>query len=355
MKKLLCILATALLLILAFTACASQGDSITPDGSNVPSGADTPSDTSPPDNTPAPKAGNILIAYFSCTNNTENIARNIAEITGGSIYKITPRVPYTSADLNYNTDCRANREQNDDGCRPEIDGNVTDMTRYDAVFIGYPIWWGQAPKIIYTFLESYDFSGKTVIPFCTSGSSGVGSSASNLHSLAPNAQWKDGKRFSGGASKDSVRDWVNGLELKLKTEKESMQLYVSIGGVRLAATLEDNAATASLRQRLKTAPITVEMSDYGDFEKVGGFAFELPASDEQITAEPCDIMLYQGNKLVIFYGSNSWSYTRLGKITGVSADRLKSIMGTGDVTVTLSYDEMNAIAALDRNEKHDRY
>lgn len=165
---------------------------------------------------PIPKpsdSSRILIAYFSATNNTENIANHLKNILDADIYEITPETPYTSADLDYNTDCRANREQNDADARPAISGNVEDMSQYDVIFLGYPIWWGQAPKIISTFLESYDFTGKTVVPFCTSGSSGIGSSAENLHSLANAADWKDGNRFSGGASRSTVETWVNGLGL----------------------------------------------------------------------------------------------------------------------------------------------
>lgn len=143
----------------------------------------------------------ILVAYFSCTNTTKGVAETIhSQLKDSVIYSITPAVPYTSADLNYsNSSCRANREQNDPTARPEITGSVQNIEQYDVIFIGYPIWWGQAPKIIYTFFESYnyDFNGVTIIPFCTSGSSGIGTSATNLHSLAPNANWKSGARISG--------------------------------------------------------------------------------------------------------------------------------------------------------------
>ena len=137
----------------------------------------------------------------------------MAEATGGDLYQITPQVPYTSEDLDYNTDCRANKEQNDDSARPEISGTVENMDDYNTVFVGYPIWWGQAPKIIYTFMESYDFEGKTIIPFCTSGSSPIGSSAENMHSLAEGANWLEGNRFNGGASESEVNEWINSLEL----------------------------------------------------------------------------------------------------------------------------------------------
>lgn len=150
--------------------------------------------------------GDILVVYFSCTNNTKNRAEALQAKLDADLYRIQPAVPYTTADLNYNTDCRANREQNDSSSRPEISGGVEDMSKYSVVYIGYPIWWGQAPKIIYTFLESYDFTGKTLIPFCTSGSSPMGTSGTNLHSSAPNANWKEGLRV---ASNSDVNALVN--------------------------------------------------------------------------------------------------------------------------------------------------
>jgi len=163
---------------------------------------------------PAPSEGRkVLIAYFSATNNTEGIANHLDAILDADLYEITPETPYSAADLDYNADCRANREQNDASARPAISGSVENMEQYDVIFLGYPIWWGQAPKIISTFLESYNLSGKTIVPFCTSGSSGIGSSATNLHALTSGATWMDGQRFSGGASRSTVEDWVDGLEL----------------------------------------------------------------------------------------------------------------------------------------------
>ena len=181
--------------------------------------SDQPEDTTPPEGEPSGEPeGNgkkILIAYFSATNNTEGIANHLDSILDADLYEITPEQPYTAADLDYNTDCRANRQQNDASARPAISGGADNMEQYDVIFLGYPIWWGQAPKIISTFLESYDLSGKTIVPFCTSGSSGIGSSATNLHSLASAATWMDGQRFSGSASRSTVETWVNGLGLTL--------------------------------------------------------------------------------------------------------------------------------------------
>lgn len=151
----------------------------------------------------------ILVAYFSATGTTRPLAEYAAEILGADLYEITPVVPYTDEDLAYYTDCRADREQADPSARPEISGSVEDMEKYDAVILGYPIWHGRAPKIIYTFLESYDFSGKTILPFCTSHSSGIGSSADNLHELAPDANWLDGKRFAAETDRDEIAEWLN--------------------------------------------------------------------------------------------------------------------------------------------------
>jgi flavodoxin len=157
--------------------------------------------------------GKVLVAYFSCTGNTEKIAGYIAESLGADTYRITPQTPYTDADLNYgDSSTRATREQNDPSARPAISGKVENMEDYSVIFLGYPIWWGQAPKIMYTFVGSYDLSGKTIIPFCTSGSSGIGSSAENLSLSAAGAAWLPGSRFSGSAPRDTVEDWLQGLD-----------------------------------------------------------------------------------------------------------------------------------------------
>lgn len=156
----------------------------------------------------------ILVAYFSATNTTKGVAEKIANGTGADIYRITPKEPYTDADLDYNDDnSRSTLEMNDTDARPEIDGSVENMKQYDIVFIGYPIWWSDAPRIVSTFVESYDFSGKTIVPFCTSGGSGIGSSASNLEKLTSGAKWLEGTRLNAGDSDKEIMEWVNGLGL----------------------------------------------------------------------------------------------------------------------------------------------
>ncbi len=173
---------------------------------------------------PPVNASNVLVAYFSCTNTTEAIAKHIEAETKGAHYEIVPEVPYTVDDLKYYTGGRADKEQADPNARPAIGDEVEDMEKYDVIFLGYPIWHGEAPRIIYTFLESYDFSGKTIIPFCTSHSSGIGSSDTNLHWLAPNAEWVSGRRFSSGTSQDTVAEWIDSLDIKLTPDVAEFDL-----------------------------------------------------------------------------------------------------------------------------------
>ena len=166
------------------------------------------------EDTEQPQKSKILVAYFSCTGTTKAVAEKIAELTGGDLYEIVPSDPYTSADLNYNNNnCRANREMNDPSARPAIAGDNIDLSVYDTVILGYPLWWGTMPRIINTFLDTYDLSGKTVLPFCTSGGSGVSKSVSDIRSAEPEANVKDGLRAS--LSSD-VSAWLEKNEINRK-------------------------------------------------------------------------------------------------------------------------------------------
>ena len=160
-----------------------------------------------------PESSKVLVVIFSRTGHTKPLAEYIAEDLNADLYEIEAKVPYTDDDIQYYTNCRADREQNDPSARPEIAGELPDVTGYDTVFIGYPIWHGQAPKIIYTFLEGVDLSGKTIIPFCTSHSSPLGTSAENLHPLAPDAAWMEGRRFAIGTTAGEISEWVKSLDI----------------------------------------------------------------------------------------------------------------------------------------------
>ncbi len=151
-----------------------------------------------------------LVVYFSATGTTKPLAEYAAEILNADLYEIVPEDPYTEEDLAYYTNGRADQEQNDASARPAISGGVENMEEYDTILLGYPVWHGQAPRIVSTFLESYDFSGKTIIPFCTSHSSGIGSSADNLYPLCSDStEWLEGRRFAGGTSRATMEEWLN--------------------------------------------------------------------------------------------------------------------------------------------------
>lgn len=151
-----------------------------------------------------------LVVVFSETGHTKPLAEYAAEYLNADFYEIIPEIPYTDDDLEYNnSSSRTSLEQNDDAARPAITGELPDISGYDTIIIGHPIWWGEAPKIIYTFLESYDWSGKTLVTFCTSASSGLGNSAEHLKPFASgNPEWLESRRFSIGTERDEVIDWL---------------------------------------------------------------------------------------------------------------------------------------------------
>lgn len=273
-----------------------------------------------------------LVVYFSRTGNTKPLAGYAAQYLDADIYEIEAAVPYTDADIAYYTNCRADKEQSDPDARPEIAGKIDNITQYKTILLGYPIWHGQAPKIIYTFLESYDFSGKTIVPFCTSHSSGVGSSATNLHALAPNAEWKDGRRFAIGTSKAAIQEWIDSLGIK----QENNRMKMTINGNPVTVDWEDNDAVSALQNAVKDNPLTIQTSMYGGFEQVGSLGMDLPRNDTQITTQPGDVILYSGNQMVVFYGSNTWAYTRLGKITDKTDAELQTLLSNGNVTIVIS-------------------
>lgn len=156
----------------------------------------------------------ILIAYFSASGVTARLAKTLEKAVGGELYEIKPAKPYTAADLNWNDQhSRSSLEMKDEAARPAIAAPVADAAQYDIVFVGFPIWWYQAPRIIQTFLESSDFSGKTVIPFATSGGSGMGETAAILQKSCPTAKVLPGKKLSGAASVEEVSRWVKSLKL----------------------------------------------------------------------------------------------------------------------------------------------
>ena len=151
----------------------------------------------------------VLVAYFSASGVTARVAANLAEAAGADLFEIKPKIPYTDADLNWmDKKARSTVEMNDRACRPEIAERVSDMDAYDHVFVGFPVWWYREPSIIDTFMEAYDFTGKKVIPFATSGGSGLGDAPKIMQALAPKAEVLRGKRLSASASVAELKSWA---------------------------------------------------------------------------------------------------------------------------------------------------
>ena len=154
----------------------------------------------------------VLVAYFSASGVTAGVAEKLSNAIGADLYEIAPEVPYTRADLNWmDKKSRSTVEMEDRSSRPAIGTKVENMDQYDTVFVGFPIWWYREPSIIDTFMEAYDFTGKTVVPFATSGGSGLGDSYKNLQALAPGAKVINGERFPGSVAEDKLRTWAQGI------------------------------------------------------------------------------------------------------------------------------------------------
>ena len=220
MKKLTALL-LSVVLVLSLAACGSANkpaSSTTQPETSAPTEQPESSSTAPAESEPETQfeTGKTLVVYYSASGNTERVAKDIAEAAGADLFEIVPTEVYTSDDLDWtNPDSRVSREHDDESLRdvPLTTTEVPDWDSYDTVFIGYPIWWGIAAWPVDTFVKNNDFTGKTVIPFATSSSSGMGQSGSLLADMAGTGEWQEGQRFSSGVSSNDVQSWVNGLGL----------------------------------------------------------------------------------------------------------------------------------------------
>ncbi len=217
MKKILSLL-LAVMLIISLSACAQNNTDITAESSDTPSVFATDNESSTQSENDSKTQNTVnqttsVIVYFSATGTTKTVAETMSSALSADLYEIVPAQPYSSDDLNYNNDsCRANLEMNDKNARPEISNDLSAVENADTIYIGYPIWWGTAPKIIHTFLESYDLSGKAIYLFCTSGGSGVEQSVKNLQNEYSELNIISGHRFSSGASAQDIQEWASELE-----------------------------------------------------------------------------------------------------------------------------------------------
>lgn len=267
----------------------------------------------------------ILVAYFSFTNTTKAIADSMADILGADTYQITPTEAYTSDNNNYyDSSTRAYQEQNGpDSARPSINTTLA-STDYDIVLLGFPIWYGKVPRVILSFLDAYDFSGKTVIPFCTSGSSEISAAQTELQSTYSSINWKSGSRLNGYTD-DQLKTWLAGLGIK------NTPFKLTIGGTDFAAELANNATAQAFNALL---PMTLNMTELNGNEKYKYLDTTLPTNAAcPGTIHAGDILLYGNNCVVVFYKtfSTTYNYTKIGRITDPTS--LESAVGNGSVEV----------------------
>ena len=288
-----------------------------------------------------------LIVYYSFTGNCKAIATKLAGYVKADVLEIKPAeegLDYAANNYAIGSSLiAAIREKPGEAANyPAIKPVSRDASEYDTIVIVTPLWWSNMAAIMqsYLFKEGSKMSGKNVGLIVSSHSSGISSVVADAKRLAPDARWMGEALWINNSNRSKsdelIKEWWDSLNKSEETMPSEIKITVS--GKTLPVKIEDNVATKALVAALREASITYEAHDYGGFEKVGALGRSLPTSDTQITTQAGDVILYSGNQIVLFYGSNTWSYTRLGKIQYESLDELKSFLkaGEGNISVTLS-------------------
>lgn len=290
-----------------------------------------------------------LVAYYSYTNNIHRVVSELVSKIDADLIRIEP----SEKGLDYAADNYAigssqiaaiRNNPNDPSSYPAIDPVTVDWDEYDTVIIGVPLWWSNMATPMQTFLfhNGVNLAGKNIALIVSSASSGISEVEADAKRLVPEGRfispglWIRSSQTSSASS--IVSAWLNEIDYgNLVQVNTDNKLFVSVNGHTLTATLVDNSSTKALKEMLASGPVTIPMSDYGDMEKVGPLPQSLPTNDEQINTVAGDLILYQGRNFVIYYDTNSWNFTRLGKLDNMSSGpELKSILGNCNVDVTLS-------------------
>ena len=307
--------------------------------------AETPANTGNNSNT-----GKTLVVYYSYTGNSREIVNTLTSQIEADVVEIQPAekgLKYEANNYALGTQLleaiKAN--PNDLSSYPAIDPVATSLSGYQNIIVVTPLWWSQMAAIMQTYLfqSAAQMAGKHVGLIVSSHSSGISGVVSDARRLLPDVTWM-GDALWINASNHSKRaslieEWLK--TLTFAEEQTTMdKMYITIGGQTQSVTLVDNAATRALLEKLRQATVTVTLNSSGGFEIWGALGFSLPTSNQQMTAQPGDVILYNGSNICLFYGSNSWSYTRLGKIDGLSESELRTFLKAGEsnISVTLSVD-----------------
>lgn len=298
----------------------------------------------------ADEAGKVLVVYYSYTGNSRQIVQSLTDQIDADVMEIEP----AEKGLQYEANNYAlgmqllnaiNAAPDAPDSYPAIDPvSITDLSGYDNIIIVTPLWWSQMAAIMQTYLFNYgpQMAGKHVGLIVSSHSSDIPQVVLDAKRLVPDAVWMGDAlwiKASNHANRVAlISNWIASLDFAQGQSSMDDKLYITIDGVTQSATLVDNAATRELMTRLRVAPITVTLNSSGGFEIWGALGFALPTSNEQVDAQPGDMVLYNGSNICLFYGSNSWSYTRLGHIDDLTTSELRTFLKAGEsnIGVTLS-------------------
>lgn len=290
-----------------------------------------------------------LVAYYSYTNNVHSIVTALRSQIEADVIRIEPAekgLDYAANNYAIGSAQVAAIRANPDNADsyPAIDPVTVNLDEYDTVIVAAPLWWSNMAAPLQTFLFHYgnEMAGKNIGLIVSSASSGISGVEADARRLIPEGRflspslWIRSSQTSSASSLISV--WLNEINYKNLTQNETNnKISISANGHIMTATLVDNSSTRALKELLSENPVTIHMSDYNNMEKVGPLPQSLPTNDQYINTVAGDLILYQGRNLVIYYDTNSWNFTRLGKIDNVaSGTALKSILGGGDVDVTLT-------------------
>ena len=291
-------------------------------------------------------AGKTLIVYYSFSGDCRSIVALLTANIDAEVLEIQPAeegLDYAANNYAIGSSLIAaiREKPNDAASYPAIKPVNRNVADYDTVIIVTPLWWSNmaAPMQSYLFQEGSKMAGKTIGLIVSSYSSGISSVVADAKRLIPEGKFLEESLWINNSNRSSkgelIKSWITPFNNQ-STMPEHIK--ISVGGKTISIAIEDNNATMELVKVLRKAPVSYEANDYGGFEKVGNLGFSLPASDTQITTGPGDVILYSGNQVVLFYGTNSWSYTRIGKMEYGTLDELKAFLkaGQGMITVTLS-------------------
>jgi flavodoxin len=297
--------------------------------------------------------GKYLVIYYSRSGNTKQMVDEIVKQTGAATLEVIPQDDYSDYTTALNL-CQSQQNSIDNsGTYPVVKNKVEGFDDYDTIFICTPLWWSRMSIPMQSFLHSYSdkLVGKQIFLGVTSASSNISNVIADGKRLLPNSTISDNTLWINNSQRSltvgMTDDWIESLHLS-PISNTSFNMDITINGKTLTALLVDNTSTAALKDILEKGNITYEAHDFGNFEKVGDIGHTLPQNNESIITNPGDIILYQGTNICIYYDTNTWNFTRLGKIDGITQTELKKFLNAsgGNVTITLSLGSSTGINSV---------